>query len=88
MPAILDRLVSQLKAEGMDEKKAWAIANSQLQKHGIFKKGTRELTAHGKVRNEMSPAQRAIDRQARYEGKPRSAFKYDPKTNKATLKGK
>jgi len=32
MPKILDRLVSQLRAKGMSEKSAYAIATKQLQK--------------------------------------------------------
>ena len=34
MPKILDRLVSQLKAKGMSEKAAYAVATKQLQKSG------------------------------------------------------
>ena len=45
---LFDRLVSQLKAKGMPEDKAYATATSQLQKHGSMKSGTRELTKHGK----------------------------------------
>jgi hypothetical protein len=41
MPAILDRLVSQLKAKGHSQKSAYAIAVSQLQKSGNLKKGSK-----------------------------------------------
>ena len=53
MPKILERLTSQLKAKGFSKGSAFAIATSQLQKHGVLKKGTQELTTKGKVRNSM-----------------------------------
>jgi|TARA_B100000073_G_scaffold112982_1_gene91294 hypothetical protein len=86
MPAILDRLVSQLKAKGMSEKAAFAIATKQLQKSGNLKKGTSKATPKGKRRGKMSPAQRAIDRASKKSGKPKSAYKYNAKTNTAVLK--
>ena len=86
MPAILDRLVSQLKSKGMSEKAAFAIATKQLQKSGSLKKGTSKATTKGKRRGKMSPAQRAIDRASKKSGKPKSAYKYNAKTNTAILK--
>lgn len=59
MPKILDRLVSQLKANGMAEDKAYAVAVSQLQKSGNLKPGTTKATAKGTKRGNMSPAERA-----------------------------
>ena len=59
MPAILDRLVSQLKAKGMLKKLPLPL---RLQKSGNLKKGTSKATPKGKRRGKMSPAQRAIDR--------------------------
>lgn len=89
MPKILERLKSQLQAKGMDESKAYAVANSQLQKRGIMKKGTQELTAKGKVRNEMTAGERAKDRAAKASGKHKpSEYNYNAKTNMATLKKK
>ena len=40
MPAILERLVKQLKAKGKSESAARAIAISALQKSGNLKKGS------------------------------------------------
>jgi hypothetical protein len=88
MPKILERLVSQLMEKGMDRNKAYAVATSQLQKHGTMKKGSQELTEKGKTRDSMSASERAIDRQSKYSGKPKSAFIYSPKTNRATLRKK
>jgi hypothetical protein len=86
MPKILDRLVKQLEAKGMPESKAFAVANSQLQKSGIFKPGSQQLTAKGKKRQEMGAAGRAKDRAAKAGGHKASEYKYNPKTNRATLK--
>ena len=85
-PEIYDRLVSQLKAKGKDNDAAHAIATSQLQKHGILKKGTRELTDKGRERNSMSASERAKDRAAKKDGKSPNDYKYNKKTNIATQK--
>ena len=58
MPKILDRLVSQLKAQGYNASSAFAIATKMLQKAGDLKKGTRVATKQGIVRGNMTPAQR------------------------------
>lgn len=87
MPAILDRLVNQLKAKGVKDPYPMAVA--QLQKHGILEKGSdSQLTRKGAVRNAMSAEQRAVDRAIKYGGGKRrpADYKYDPKTNLATLK--
>ena len=68
MPKILDRLVSQLKAKGHDKSSAYAIATKALQRSGNLKKGTQEATPKGERRGDMSPGERAKDRQARYSG--------------------
>ena len=88
MPKILDRLTSQLKAKGMGTSQAFAVATSQLQKHGILKKGTQALTTKGKTRNSMTPSERAKDRQSKVSGHKTSDYKYSSKTNLATLKKK
>ena len=85
-PEIYDRLVSQLKAKGKDNDAAHAIATSQLQKHGILKKGTRELTDKGRERNSMSASERAKDRAAKKDGKSPKDYKYNNNTNIATQK--
>lgn len=90
MPAILERLKSQLQAKGMGESQAYAVATEQLQRHGILHPGTTKLTNKGVVRNAMSPAQRAADRAAKASSgnhKP-SDYSYNAKTNMATLRSK
>jgi len=86
MPAILDRLVRQLKAKGKSSKAAYAIATSALQKSGNLKKGTTKATAKGKKRGAMTPGQRAKDRASKRSGRKTSEYKYNSKTNLATLK--
>jgi hypothetical protein len=86
MPKILDRLVSQLEAKGKPKGTAFAIANSQLQKHGILKKGTQELTPKGQTRQALGNAGRAKDRASKRGDHPPSDYNYSAKTNLATLK--
>lgn len=86
MPAILNRLVSQLKAKGKSDQAAHAIAVSVLQKSGNLKKGSTEATTKGKKRGAMTPGQRAKDRASKRSGKKTAAYKYSKKTNRATLK--
>ena len=89
MPKILNRLVQQIMASGKSRDAAYPIAVSQLHKHGILKKDSLELTPHGRVRDAMTPKQRAISRARKHNnGEPASAYSYDPKTNRATLKEK
>ena len=83
MPAILDRLVNQLKEKGY--KNPYAVAVSALQKSGNLKKGTAKATAKGARRGQMSPGQRAIDRQSKYSGRPKGDFEYNKETNRATV---
>lgn len=79
------RLTRQIAARG--EKDAAQIAHGLLvQRKHITPKG--ELTAEGKKRQDLGNAGRAKDREAKYSGgknKP-SDFKYNAKTNAATLK--
>jgi RimK family alpha-L-glutamate ligase len=84
-PKILDRLVQQLMAKGMGKKQAFATATSQLQKNGVLKNGSQELTQKGKKRNSMSAGERAKDRAAKKDGKKPSEYSYNKKTNIATL---
>lgn len=87
MPAILERLVSQLQAKGKSKSSAFAIATSVLQKRGELKKGTQQATAKGAKRGAMTPSARAKDRAAKYskKNKPKD-YKYNSKTNRATKK--
>lgn len=83
---ILDRLVGQLRKQGMSTAMANATARKQLQKAGILKKGSEELTVYGKKRQAMGAAGRAKDRAAKRSGRKASEYKYNAKTNRATLK--
>jgi hypothetical protein len=86
MPAILKRLVKQLKDKGKGESAAYAIATASLQKSGNLKKGSSEATPKGKKRGKMTPGERAKDRQVKYRGGKTSDYKYNSKTNLATKK--
>lgn len=86
MPKILERLVSQLQAKGYDKASSYAIATKVLQRSGNLKPGSTEPTAKGVKRGNMTPGERAKDRQARYDGSKPSDYKYNKKTNLATKK--
>jgi hypothetical protein len=86
MPKILERLVSQLKAQGKSEDSAYAIATAQQQKAGNLKPGTQQLTPQGAKRQAMGAEGRAKDRAAKRLDRPAGDFKYSAKTNRATLK--
>jgi hypothetical protein len=90
MPAILDRLVKQLKDKGYSESSAYAIATKKLQESGNLKKGTQKATKKGIARGKKTPAQRAKERAVKEanNGKKVSDYKYNARTNKATLKKK
>lgn len=83
MPALLTRLTRQLAAKGV--KGARNMAVGLLKKRGqMDDKGN--LTAHGKKRQALGNDGRAKDRASKKSGRKASAYKYNPKTNKATLK--
>lgn len=86
MPRIYDRMVRQMQARGMSVKQAHATATSVGQKFGLFKKGTRELTAKGKKRNAMTAASRAKSRAAKYSGHSPKSYSYSSRTNRARLR--
>lgn len=87
MPAILTRLVGQLKGKGLPDPQAHAIAVKTLQRAGDLKKGSTQATHKGLRRGLMSPGDRAKDRAAKYSGKHKAAeYGYDAKTNRAKLK--
>jgi len=76
---LIDRLATQIGSR--------QAAIEVLQKRGhVDAKGN--LTAEGKRRDAMTAEERALDRAKTRTGKPTSAFKYDPKTNRATLRKK
>lgn len=74
-------LVDRLAAQVGDRDMAIAILKDRghLDAQG-------NLTAAGRARDAMTAEERAKDRAAKRQGKPATAFKYDPKTNRATLK--
>lgn len=88
MPAILERLVSQLQAKGKSKSSAYAIATSALQKSGNLKPGTQKATSKGTERGAMSPSERAKDRQSKTSKHKASDYSYNARTNRATLRGK
>ena len=85
MPAILDRLVRQLRAKGHSNQAAHAIAVSALKKSGNLKSNG-QATAKGRKRGKMTPGQRAKDRASKRSGRSTSEYKYNKRTNRATLK--
>ena len=84
--SILDRLVTQLRRNGMSVAAASATARKRLQQAGILKKGSEDLTEYGKRRQAMGAAGRAKDRAAKKSGRKAGEYKYNAKTNRATLK--
>jgi hypothetical protein len=87
MPAILERLVSQLQAKGYSKSSAFAIATHALQKTGDLKKGTQQATPKGAQRGAMTPAERAKDRASKYsKGRHKSSdYNYNEATNRSKL---
>ena len=84
MPKIVERLTRQLRAKGV--KNAKSAAYAFLNKAGILK-GTK-LTAKGKKRNSMTPGERAKSRASKASGRSAKSYKYNKRTNRATLKRK
>ena len=76
---LIDRLTAQI---GGNREMAVQI----LRDRGHIEPHTENFTAEGAVRNSMTAEERAKDRQSRISGKPTTAFKYNPRTNRATLK--
>lgn len=83
MPALENRLTRQLASKGNKNARGMAIAilkkRGDLDAHG-------NLTAKGKKRQSMGASGRAKDRAAKASGRKTSDYKYNKKTNKATLK--
>jgi hypothetical protein len=76
-------LTRQLAAKRV--KNAKAVARALLKKRGhVTEDG--ELTKAGKKRQDLGNAGRAKDRQAKYSGRDADDFKYNPRTNRATVK--
>jgi hypothetical protein len=77
------QLVDRLTAQVGNRETAVKILQhrGQMDAHG-------NLTAAGQARNVMTAEERAIDRASKREKHSPKAFKYNPKTNRATLKGR
>ena len=84
MPQILERTASQVKNKKKSAR--YAIATAALQKAGVLKPGTNKLTEKGKKRQSMSAGARAKSRASKKSGKSTRKYKYNSKTNQATLK--
>ena len=84
-PTILKRLTQQIKDNSPGVKDPEAAAIAALRRYGSMEKDSIKLTEGGKIRNEMSPGDRAIDRAVKRSGRKASEYNYDAKTNAATL---
>lgn len=83
MPKLVERLKRQLAARGVKGAEGMAIA--LLKKRGqMDSKGN--LTAKGKKRQALGNGGRAKDRAAKKSGRSSKDYKYNAKTNRATLK--
>ena len=76
---LIDRLAAQIGSR--------EAAIEVLQKRGhVDAQGN--LTEEGMKRDAMTAEERALDRAKTRSGRPTSAFKYNPSTNRATLRKK
>lgn len=78
---LIDRLTEQVGGNR-------DMALSILRDRGHVEKDSERLTAEGLHREMLGPAGRAIDRATKTSGHLARDYKYDPKTNRATLKRK
>jgi len=78
---LIDRLTEQV---GGNREMALSI----LRDRGHVEQGSEKLTAEGLHREMLGPAGRAIDRATKTSGRLARDYKYDPRTNRATLKDK
>lgn len=74
---LVNRLASQVGS--LQKAKSILISRGDMKKDGT-------LTEKGQKRNEMTAGERAIDRAARQSKRKQSEYKYNPITNRATLK--
>jgi len=84
MSNIVKRLTNQLRSRGV--KGAKGVAMAKLTQYGALKDG--KLTEKGKERQAMGASGRAKDRAAKASGRSTTEYKYDKKTNRATLKNR
>ena len=76
---LVNRLAAQVKSK--------PLAVNILKKRGDLKADGKTLTAKGKKRDNMTAKERAIDRAVKRSGNKATEYKYNPRTNRATLKG-
>ena len=77
-----NQLIERLSAQVGNRDAAVKI----LQERGHLKADGKTFTAEGLKRNMMTAEERATDRSAKRLDKKPEAFKYNPKTNRATLR--
>lgn len=82
---LLERLTEQMRTQKSPPKDPEAAARAVLIARGMMD-NSGNYTDKGRERNNMTAEERAIDRASRRTGSPRSAFKYNPKTNLALRK--
>lgn len=75
---LIDRLAAQVGNRDM--------AVKILKNRGHLAEDGKTLTAAGMKRDAMTAEERAKDRASKRTGESAKAFKYDPKTNRATFK--
>jgi hypothetical protein len=78
--SLIDRLTAQVGSR--------ETALKLLRSRGHMEEGSEKLTPAGLARNAMTAEERAKDRAAKLSGKKVTAYKYNPDTNRATLKRK
>lgn len=76
--SLIDRLTAQVGNRD--------TALEILRQRGHVEKDSEKLTSAGQARDNMTAEQRALDRAHKRTGKPVSALKYNPNTNRATIK--
>lgn len=76
--SLVDRLAAQVGSRD--------LAIGLLRKRGQMEENSENLTPAGEKRNSMTAQERALDRATKSSGKKASAYTYNPKTNRATLK--
>lgn len=83
---LVKRLTEQLRTQKSPPKDVEGAARAILQARGQMN-ADGSLTEEGKKRDAMTAKERALDRATKRTGKKPSEFKYNPRTNRATLRG-
>jgi proline racemase len=82
---LVDRLREQLRTQKNPPTDLDGAVRSILQARGHMDKHGK-LTKEGQIRNAMTAKDRALDRASTRTGKSADAFKYNPSTNRATIR--